>query len=156
MWNTELLEVFRRVFESFPSGGRSHDDSDQRGFSSQSRSFHHSRLRRREADILRCFSARRDLCPLFPIVAELPDQIERPSDENGVLGGCFRQEIVERLLRIGNDGAASRMMRRDFTELRSRDGTRGARFGENNFGRMWKEHSGDLVNRFIAKRSVKE
>jgi len=28
-----------------------------------------------EADILRCFSARRDLRALFPIVAELSDQI---------------------------------------------------------------------------------
>jgi hypothetical protein len=28
-----------------------------------------------EGDILRCFSARRDLRALFPIMAELPDQI---------------------------------------------------------------------------------
>jgi hypothetical protein len=28
-----------------------------------------------EADILRCFSAGRDLCALFPVVAKLPDEI---------------------------------------------------------------------------------
>jgi hypothetical protein len=57
------------------------------------------------------FSARRDLRPLFPIMAELPDQIERASDEDGVLGRGSGQEIVKRLLCVGNDGTVGRMMR---------------------------------------------
>jgi len=78
----------------------------------------------READILRCFSARRDLCALFPIMAELPDQIERAGDENGVLGRCFGKKVVECLLGFGDNRAVTGMVRRDLAELRSRNGAR--------------------------------
>ena len=43
-----------------------------------------------------------------------------------------------------------RMVRRDLAQLRSGNGTRGARLREDNFVRAWKEGSGDFVDGFIA------
>src|SRR5260370_24904021 len=48
------------------------------------------------------------------------------------------------------------MVRGDFTKLRSRDGARSARLGKDNFGRVWEEHAGDFIDRFIAQGSIKE
>ena len=42
-----------------------------------------------KGSILRFFSACGDLGALFPVVAELADEIERAGDENGVIGGGF-------------------------------------------------------------------
>src|SRR6202040_2882270 len=102
------------------------------------------------------FSARRDLRSLFPILAELPDQIERASDKNGVLGRCSGQEIVKRLLCVGINGTVGRMVRGEFTELGSRDGARGARLGEDNFRRVWEKYTGDFIYGFVAQRAVQK
>jgi len=85
------------------------------------------------------------------MIPELPDQIERASDENRVLRGCFGQQIVQGLLCIGDNAAASGMVRGDFTELRSGDGARGARLGKDHLGCVWEEHAGDFIDRFIAQ-----
>ena len=67
-----------------------------------------------EADILRCFSARRDLRALFPILAKLPDQVQGASDENGVFGTCLGDKVVERLLGVWDNGTVFGQMPGNF------------------------------------------
>src|SRR5258708_39714325 len=48
------------------------------------------------------------------------------------------------------------MVRGDFTELRSGDGAGSARVGKDTLGRVWEEHAGDFIDRFIAQGSVEK
>src|SRR5882762_1949918 len=109
-----------------------------------------------EADILRCFSPRRDLRALFPILAKLPDQVQRASDENGVFGTRLGDKVIERLLGVGDNGTVFGQMRGNLAQLRSRDGARGARLCEHHFSGLWEEQSGDFVDGFVAQRPVKQ
>src|SRR5882762_10906074 len=107
-----------------------------------------------EGDILRFFLARGDLRAVLPIVAELADEIERASDENGVFGGGFREGVFERALGIGEHGKMRGMMAGDFRELRGGNSARGARRREDDFRGMREEEAGDFVDGFIAKRGI--
>src|SRR6266849_9336816 len=82
MWNAKLRERICSVLHRLPIRGRAHNDTHQGGFVRGTGIYRHSRATGRESDILRCFSARRDLRALLPLMAKLPNQIERPGDED--------------------------------------------------------------------------
>jgi len=63
MWNTEVLESLRRRAPAFPNPKTNHDDADQWKLA-EIESFAILAFTE-EADILRCFSARRDLRRCF-------------------------------------------------------------------------------------------
>ena len=62
-----------------------------------------------------------NLGAVFPVVAELADEIERAGDENGVIGGGFGEGVVEGLFGFGDDGKTGGVVAGDFGELRGGD-----------------------------------
>jgi len=95
-----------------------------------------------------------NLGAVLPIVAELADEIERASDENGVIGGGFGEGVVEGLLGFGDYGKTAGVMAGDFGELRGGDGAWGAGSGEDDFLGAGEEEAGDFVDGFVAEGSV--
>src|SRR6267154_5960886 len=67
-----------------------------------------------------------DAGPRFPVRTEIADQIERPGNENYVLGRGEFEGAFERVARIGNHLHAPRMMARHFRQY---GGGNGARLG---------------------------
>src|SRR2546430_12063552 len=114
------------------------------------------RLCRTRGDILRFFSACGDLRAVFPIVAELANQIERASNENSVFWRGLRKSVFKGALRVGDYAKMGGVMPGDFGELRGGNGAWGARRGEDDFGDAGKEEAGDFVDGFVAKGGVEQ
>ena len=90
------------------------------------------------------------LYAIFPVVAKLPDKIERAGNEDGVVRSGMRQRVVQSFFGVVDYERACRMVSSDFRKLRGGDGTRVARLSEDYFCGEWKEDSSDFVDGFIA------
>src|SRR6266478_7083699 len=99
-------------------------------------------------------SAGGDLRAVFPIVAELADQIKRASDENGVFRRGFCEGVFEGALGVGDYGKMGGMVASDFRELRGGNGARGSGRGENDFCGAREKKAGDFVDGFVPKGGV--
>src|SRR5216684_6957953 len=90
----------------------------------------------------------------FAVMAELADQIERASDENGVIGRGFGEGMLEGGLGVGDHGKTRGVMASDFGKLRGGDGARGAWRGEDDFRGVREKQAGNFVDGFVAKGGV--
>ena len=123
------------MLHRLPIGRRAHDHADEwmRAAISSAVDFGHSRasfplnffwsspfsasgktLSEPEPDILRCFSTRGDLRATFPIVAQLPDKVERPGHNHGVLRSGPLKRILQRSFRLRNNREVRGVVRRNF------------------------------------------
>src|SRR5215471_16973141 len=105
------------------------------------------------ATVLVC-STSGNLNMALPVVAKLADQIQRPSNENGVAGSSLRERLVERLFGRRDYCETRGVVRSDFRQARCGNGASGARLGENDLGRMGKKLAGNFVDGFVTKGSV--
>ena len=109
-----------------------------------------------EANILRFFSACGDLRALLPILAELPDEIERTRDKNGIRGCGMQESVVEGVFSAWYDDGTRRVVRGNFGELCRRDGSLSARFRKNYFCCARKEEARDFVDSFVPESPVEK
>src|SRR5262245_53051703 len=84
-----------------------------------------------------------------PVGAELPHQIQRTDNEDGVFRCGLRHCVFEGLLGFGNYGKAARLVSGNFGEPRGGKSARRARSSKENFRGVGKEQAGDFVNGFV-------
>jgi hypothetical protein len=96
---------------------------------------------------------RGDLRAIFPGVAQWPDEIKRPGDDDGVIRSGPVESVFECRFWLGNDREMRGVMRRDFRELGDGNGSRSARLRENNLCRVRKKNARNFVDRFVAQRA---
>src|SRR5580692_6569787 len=96
---------------------------------------------------------RGDLRAVFPVVAQLADEVERPSDNYGVLRSGPVEGLFESRFRLRNDREASGVVRRDFGKPVDGNGARGTRLREDYFGGKGKKNTRHFVDGFVAQRS---
>src|SRR5271165_3768263 len=53
-----------------------------------------------ERAILRFFSLNREMCSKFPVIAQLPDEVERPCDNHGIVRSGPVQRVLQRGFRL--------------------------------------------------------
>ena len=106
-----------------------------------------------EPDILRCFSARGDLRTIFPVVAQLPNKIERPGDDDGVVRSGSIKCVFECRFRLRNDREMRGVVRRDLRKLGYGNRSRRPRLRENHLGRMRKKNASNFVHGLVAQRA---
>src|SRR5580700_10892907 len=80
-----------------------------------------------ERHILRCFSTRGDLRAVFPVVAHLADEVERPGDNYGVVPSSPVESLFECRFGLRNNREVSGVVRRDFGKPGGGNGARGTR-----------------------------
>src|SRR5580692_10642782 len=96
---------------------------------------------------------RGDLRAVFPVVAQLADEVERPSDNYGVLRSGPVEGMFESRFWLRNDREVSGVVRRDFGKPSDGNGARGTRLREDYFGGKRKKNTGHFVDGFVAQRS---
>src|ERR1700687_2310385 len=96
---------------------------------------------------------RADLRAVFPVVAQLADEVERPGDNNGVV----RRGSVESMFECGfwlrKDREGRGGVRRGFGKPDDGNGARGTRLREDHFGGQRKKNTCNFVDGFVAQRS---
>src|SRR5580704_13240985 len=95
---------------------------------------------------------RGDLRAVFPVMAQLPDKVERSGGNDGVVRSGSVERIFECGFWIRDDGEMRGMMRRDFRKLGDGNGARGTWLCEDHFGSVRKENAGNFVDSFVAQR----
>src|SRR5271163_227831 len=96
---------------------------------------------------------RGDLRAIFPVVAQLADEVKRPSNNDGIVRSSPVERIFESGFRLLDDRKVRGVVRGDFRKLRAGNGARGARLRENHFGGRRKKNTGNFIDGFVAQRA---